>query len=551
MSDKASPPSRSEKRLQALYDECQSHVVQQLIGPFGLNQAMFEDRNGGNVTTLHNFSREDADYVATEADRVRHASANTPYDKDTRSSLELKRKEDAAAAGTTTFQEKRETRIAAGVDEITGKSFTIGADDTAVFGDGIAMNPELDHIVPIKKIHENKKTHLALVDVKDGKADTSRAAAVANDEANLALTNKSLNASKGAKDLDAWMKEVDANGVTNAERFGVDAKRAQALQENAEAHIEQATNKALFDKQKKELLQTGGEQAARMGIKQAIGILLVELVNGLFNDLRELIRSGVELGEELLKDIGRRLKKLAASVARKLPSALWQGVQGGLSGFVSNLVTFLLNNFVSTAKRFVTAIRESLLGLVKALKMVFFPPKEMSQNDALQKGMTMLAAVAVGVVALLTQESVTGFLMSIPPLAPFAEMVGSGLIAIVSGLLTAFIGYHIARLFDLAALREEHLDVAIESATKQQELATALVANTAVSLLALDRNMQSIQLYQATGHSLAKAGAMAAASAFIGRETVETAARQVANAEACIQYTDQALARVDQLLKSE
>ena len=90
MSEESVSPSRSEKRLQALYGECQSHVVQQLIGPFGLNQAMFEDRNGGNVTTMHNFSRKDADYVATDADRVRHTSAHTTYDKEVRSTFELK-----------------------------------------------------------------------------------------------------------------------------------------------------------------------------------------------------------------------------------------------------------------------------------------------------------------------------------------------------------------------------------------------------------------------------------------------------------------------------
>lgn len=220
-----------------------------------------------------------------------------------------------------------------------------------------------------------------------------------------------------------------------------------------------------------------------------------------------------------------------------------------MSGLVSNLVTFLLNNFVSTAKRFVTAIRESLLGMVKAIKMILFPPKEMAPDAALQKGMTMLAAVAVGVVALLMQESVTAFLMTIPPLAPFAEMVGSGLIAIVSGLLTAFIGYQIAQLFDLAALREEHLDAAMESASAQHELATALDANTAQSLQALARNMRSIQLYQATGRSLAEAGSLAVSSALAAQDTTMQAALQIANTEACIQRTDQVLARVAQLLK--
>ena len=44
-----------EQRLQKLFADCQREVVAQIIGPFGLSMAMFEDKNGGNVTTLHNF----------------------------------------------------------------------------------------------------------------------------------------------------------------------------------------------------------------------------------------------------------------------------------------------------------------------------------------------------------------------------------------------------------------------------------------------------------------------------------------------------------------
>ena len=42
---------------------------------------------------------------------------------------------------------------------------------------------------------------------------------------------------------------------------------------------------------------------------------------------------------------------------------------------MSNLLTFLINNFLSTAKRFVTVIREGIIGLFRAFKMIFFPPK--------------------------------------------------------------------------------------------------------------------------------------------------------------------------------
>lgn len=37
-----------QQRLDRLYQECRKQVVSQLIGPFGLNPMMFEDRNGGD-----------------------------------------------------------------------------------------------------------------------------------------------------------------------------------------------------------------------------------------------------------------------------------------------------------------------------------------------------------------------------------------------------------------------------------------------------------------------------------------------------------------------
>lgn len=53
-----------EERLHKLFADCQQQVLGHIIGPFGLSMAMFEDKDGGNVTTLH-FSRDDDGYVAT------------------------------------------------------------------------------------------------------------------------------------------------------------------------------------------------------------------------------------------------------------------------------------------------------------------------------------------------------------------------------------------------------------------------------------------------------------------------------------------------------
>lgn len=74
-----------QQRLQKLFEDCQQQVISQIIGPFGLSLAMFEDRDGGNVTTLHNFSREDADYIA-EKDKSSYGQSIKNYDREEYSS---------------------------------------------------------------------------------------------------------------------------------------------------------------------------------------------------------------------------------------------------------------------------------------------------------------------------------------------------------------------------------------------------------------------------------------------------------------------------------
>lgn len=69
-----------QQRLQKLFNDCRQQVLSQIIGPFGLSTAMFEDRNGGNVTTLHNFEREESDFIA-DKDMSSHAKSRQDYQR--------------------------------------------------------------------------------------------------------------------------------------------------------------------------------------------------------------------------------------------------------------------------------------------------------------------------------------------------------------------------------------------------------------------------------------------------------------------------------------
>lgn len=544
-----------EQRLQKLFDECQRQVIAQMIGPFGLSPAMFEDKNGGNVTTLHNFSRDDDDYVATDSDKALHANSKRQYDEDVRSEYEVDTKEKAKNAGGKTWEEKRAERIKKGKDEYTGRE--VSTDGTITLADGRVVKAELDHVVSISEVHNDPKMHLALAKVEtDAKGETSvnveQIRAAVNHDDNLALTNKPLNGSKSDENLKDWADKERADGSTNTEKFEAKPELVDEKYETAQKHIDSTANRALFKKQAGEVLKTGSVQAAKMGLRQALGVLLTELVNGLFNEFKVLIRHGVELGKTLMEEIRQRLARVIAAVARKIPDAAAQAFQGGVSGFMSNLLTFLLNNFLSTAKRFVTAIREGLRDLIRAFRMIFFPPKDMTGDEALQAGLQILAAAVVSTGGILLSEAVAAFLATLPFLQPVADIVASVLIGITTGLLSAFIAYQIDCWFDRRrhSSAEQLMDELMADAQRREAFATELVELSESSLNNIENYSKSISLYQDIGATLARAASVAGATLVSLEHLVEETGAQVAKSRRAIDYLNESQLEIDAFLKT-
>lgn len=502
-----------QQRLQKLFNDCQQQVLSQIIGPFGLSTAMFEDRNGGNVTTLHNFEREEADYIA-EKDMSSHAKSQQDYQR--------------AEYESNNFTEKSQKLRAAGVDGYTGKATDAG-------------DMDLDHVTSLKTLSKNKKVHLAL-ETGEG---VEKVVKMANADENLVTTHKSINRSKGAGELDTFAEK-------NGERFELDPERVAAAKKRSDEHVSTTLNSALMKKQGKELLQTGGQQALQMGMRQALGLLLTELVNGLFNEFKVLIQHGVEVGKTLFEEIRQRLMRVIASVVKKIPDALGQMFQGGVSGFMSNLLTFLLNNFLSTAKRFVTMIREGLLGIFRAFKMIFFPPKHMTAQQALQEGLKILTAVIVTSVGIVLNESIATFMATLPFLKPFADMLTPVLIGIATGLLSAFLAYQIDTFFDRSrfSLSEKLMDEMVADSKRREAFASELVTLSESSLGNIENYSNAITRYQTIGANLATATISTRATlTSLERTTNETAA-QVAKSTAAIAFINESQSEIDDFLKN-
>lgn len=502
-----------QQRLQRLFDDCEKQVINQMIGPFGLSHAMFKDRNGGNVSTLRNFSREDADYIA-EKDVRSHKQSRKEYDRD-----------DYTASD----HQKISKRVrASGRDGYTGKNVP-------------AEQMDADHVTPLNTIHENKKAHLAL---QTGE-DLSTVKKMANAEENFVATDKSINRSKGAVPLPEFYNN-------KGDHYGMDPRLVADVATRSENHITSTVDPALQRKQQQELLETGGKQAARMALRQALGLLLTELVNELFNELKTLLIQGIEAARTLLEDLRRRLWRVIKAVAGKIPDAVTQLLQGGVSGFLSNLITFLLNNLVSTAKRFVTAIREGVLGLIKAFRMILFPPANMTRDEAMREGLKILSVVVASTVGLLIQESVNGFMMSVPFLAPLADIIAPALVGILTGLVSAFAAYQIDCLFDRRMNRhgEKFMDELAADAERRATFANELVALSKISLESLSNYARAIDLYDLTSETCETAMLTSSETlAGLKAQVVETQER-VAKTKVTVAYIASSQVEIEEFLKT-
>jgi len=514
-----------EERLQKLFSDCQQQVISQIIGPFGLSMAMFEDRNGGNVTTVHNFEREpDAgdgsnSYVA-ERDQASYSKSREEYSAN---------KKNLGSIPASTI-ETVET-ASGGIDGYTNKELAPSTSTT-----DRQYDADIDHVNSKKSVWKNKAAHLAF----ETGTDLDRMKEVVHSEENLVVTDKSLNRSKGEYSLEDFAQTTN-DGVTNADRFELDQQSCAAAQNRADQHLNSSINKDLLRKQGAEILQTGGKQAALMGLRQSLGVLLTELVNSLFNEFKVLLKAGVDVGKTLFEEIKERLQRVIASVVKKIPAAASQAIQGGVSGFMSNLITFLINNFLSTAKRFVTIIRDGLLGLVKAFKMIMFPPKGMTSSEALQEGLKMLTTVLVTSVGFLLQESVATFLKTMPFLLPVADIVSGVLVGIMTGLLSAFLAYQLDNVFARYryAYDEKLLNAIASDAKLTEKMAGDLVEASEVSLSLIAKYTDSIKSYEKTGELLGAAGRLSQAVVSSLAQVVESAKAQVIETKEMISYLDE------------
>lgn len=420
--------------LQSLLDNARIQTINSIV-PLGLGSKFAsKDQLGGNVDTIHNVRQG---IYATQEAESRYNERSDYVSKDYHH-------------GNTSYNEMQREgakRVKDGtlIDESHGTLFTVNNNGKA--------DKNLDHVVSSHEVHNDRGANLAGLDTAE----------LANIEDNLKFINASVNKSKADMTMDEYLDVLpnriaskkerinelqskpslsnqEQNELKNAENYVQHAEKVDVEKmKNLDQEAREAINKKVDDTyyKSKEFAKnsaiSAGKASLKMGLSAAFAEFLSSFLNDLFDEVQDCYRNGKETDSTML-ELKIRLKRLVAKSAKNWKKVAEAFMVGSISGFLSELVTILLNMFLTTSKRVVTCIREGGRSLLQALKFAMFPPENISRQEAMHEASKILASGVIVTGGIILEEVIEKLIIStVAFLAPISGIVSS----IVTGALVA------------------------------------------------------------------------------------------------------------------
>ena len=423
----------SNERFEQMMRECKRSVIQSIVVPFGLGKIVAAyDRLGGNVDTVHNVRKE----VYATGQAQKNYSQRGNYDShEYHSDDEYKR---INKEQTTLRKDGKLT------DYMTGEKVDRN------------KKTDLDHVVSAKEIHDDRGRVLAGIEgVK-----------LANTETNLKMTNETINRSKKVDSMEDFLERCNSrlveierlrnkreltqseqNELRKLEKFQeIDQQRAMEADKKARDVINAQINRTYYTSTKfmQNLATTSIVEGGKMGMQQALGVVLIEFFMAVLEEVEDIFRKGFHTCESFFASLKTRLETIASKVQHAIMNkyrAIIEAFKDGLiSGILSNLVTTAINIFMTTSKRLVRIIREGIFSLFRALKIIFFPPEGLSEEEAWHEATKLFVSGMIVGLGILIEQSIATFLQSIG-LVAFSDSLTSVFVGILTGISIAIAMY--------------------------------------------------------------------------------------------------------------
>jgi len=443
----------NQARFDRLISDCKKDVINSIVTPFGLGHIVAAyDKTGGNVDTIHNVRNKDKSGIglreeeskkdglgvyATEEAKTNHVNRGA-YDSNEY------HKDPNFIAINRAYSEARKNGNA--VDYMTGVKLDSN------------QSHDLDHIKSAKEIHDDAGRVLAEID----------GSTLANTDTNLASTTAGSNRTKKADSMEDFLakknerlKKIDdlknkdslspqeQNELRKMEELSkIDDKMAMEADDKARKEIDKEINKTYYTSGKfaKNTAKTSATEGAKMGMQQAIGLVMTEFFTTLFDEIYDIYKNGFSNGfddDRFLIVLKERLLRIANKLKAKWKDVAIAFKDGFIAGFISNLVTTAINMFVTTGKRLIRIIREGIFSIFKAVKILIFPPENLTYEEAMHEAKKLIASGLIVGLGVLIEEAISQFLHSMVVLIPFADTLSAIFVGAITGLAITMTAYYL------------------------------------------------------------------------------------------------------------
>lgn len=448
-----------KEQTATLFELCKDNVLDTITSQFGLASLFIDARDGGSVTTTHNFEK-----------------GITSNALDASKYQEFKRVQELKGED---WQKYRHENYDS---HNNYKAMYDNTDQIVVDGYTNKKIPksytDVEHIVSVKEIESSASNHLYL--------SVEQRAEIASSDKNLIYADRGVNRSKKDSNLKEWLEDGNPEYTSK-----VDKKVAIKKYNDAKKNENKKRTIEALKKNSKELLQTGGKDAVMIATYSAIGIVLKDLMQGIMIELRLTFE---KRGDETLREIFNRFKdrvsKILVEIKSKWKDILAGSLEAGITAFLSNIVVFVVNLFATTLKRFVAIIRAGFVSLVQAIKILANPPADMPKDEINYQALKVLTAGLIGALSLGLTEGIEKLLLSVPVLTPIMSLplpfgdqtigdaIAVTLSAMCGGLLTTVALY----FMDKAQRGTKESKIQIQLMAKSGEIVHMKAAQTWVVL---------------------------------------------------------------------
>jgi len=429
-------------------EELEKTVVRSLATSFGLDFLLFKDKHGGEVDTIHN-ARNGVWANQAEQDkyvqRGAYSDVKGAYHSD-RSYID-KGKSDAALQQAGKLQ-----------DGYTSSRMSSQ--------NGVR---DLDHVIAAKTIHDDAGRVLAEMS----------GIPLANHESNLVSTHRSINRSKQAMPVEAFLAGLPDKIAQ--QKTALDARRAlladmprntpeqqdrarqqeakiksaesklQALESidpkamrqkdlKARQQYDGAINKKYYTSSKfwGSTLSASGNAGVSMGTRQMLGLVAAEIwfeLREALPALMQKMRVNFSLAT-FLQEAERTLQGIWIRVKARFKDFLTAFKDGAFAGILGSVTTTMFNVVATTGKSAVKIIREMWGQMTAALKLLVFNPDGLSTVDLTKAVVAALSAGVATAVGSLVYAQLAP-VMSFPFGGELAAFIG----ALTTGIVTLGLHY--------------------------------------------------------------------------------------------------------------